>query len=189
MRCSGCGPASGVGLPTPRTLAGPVHPLSGRSSPSPRASSILQDTHHHFLTNIQFWCGAIRRGKLQHPRLQGGWGGTLRSGGIQLPRIAGNGEKLRKIADLTPPPPPTLPTVTKCGLSCTRTNAHKHSRRRPTSHSQASETDGREDQTRCLHQHDNPWPPPPPPPERAHKGQDVPQMAPKKFGGGMSAPK
>ena len=88
--------------------------------------------------HLQFWCGAIGRGKLQHP------------------------QKMRPFLHSNQP--------------------NKHSRGRPTSHSQASKMNGRDEQTDCQQQRNNTWLPP----ERMHKEQEVPQIAQKKFGGKLS---
>ena len=64
--------------------------------------------------------------------------------------------------------------------------AHKHSQRRPTAHSQASKMNGREEQTDCRQQRNRTGLPPP---ERMHKGQEVPLIAQKNFTGKTSAPK
>ena len=58
--------------------------------------------------------------------------------------------------------------------------AHRHSRRRPTSHSQASKTSGRDEQPDCRQQRNDTWLLPP---ERLHEGQGTPQSAQKIFTG------
>ena len=58
--------------------------------------------------------------------------------------------------------------------------AHKHSRRRPTSHSQGSKMTRRDKQTGCRQQRNNIWLPPP---LRMHEEQEVPQNCAKKCHG------
>ena len=50
----------------------------------------------------------------------------------------------------------------------------KHSPRRPTSHTQGSKMNGRDEQTNCRQQRNNAWLPRP---ERTHKQHKVPQIA------------
>ena len=88
----------------------------------------------------------------------GGGGGGLRRGTSS----AGENSRTPPISVRgSPRDTSTPPTVKKCGVVLPPNKAHKHSRRRPTSHSQAREMDGRDDETERRHPRSSTRPPPP----------------------------